>query len=220
MRIVLSLATGGLGVIAAAAFMLTGGPGAGAQSNTVVPVGDLWFCDSSFENGVCETTVTAGDTVQWDWVGSEIHTTTHCADNLDDCSGPHLWDSPIQASGSFSHTFNTPGSFLYRCQVHPFEMRGVINVVEAAEPTPTAEPDAPDEDATQPAPGALGEVEQPSDSTDAEAPAAGGPAAVPTAGGEPPLGGSSVIWWAVIASGGLLLASASALLLRARSRRA
>lgn len=64
-------------------------------------------------------TVTAGTTVTWAWVGfhSVISNTN---------SEPYstLASSP----GSFSHTFNTPGTFDYQCGVHGLMMSGKIYV--------------------------------------------------------------------------------------------
>ncbi len=53
-----------ISLIALAGFALSGGSGAHAKSTITIQVGDIWFCDSSFQNGVCETTVNAGDTVE------------------------------------------------------------------------------------------------------------------------------------------------------------
>ncbi len=127
MRSSLSVTVAGLVTLV---FAAAAGPHqqARAQTATVIEVGDFWFCDSSFQSGVCETTISVGDTVQWQWVGSSSHTTTECGGDLDACSQPHLWDSPVQSAGTFSFSFDSPGSFVYRCQVHPSVMRGRIAV--------------------------------------------------------------------------------------------
>ena len=140
-----------------------------AQDSVIVEIGDYWFCsqgDSACMNTDSgdidvETTIAVGDTVTWNWVGGDIHTTTECAADLDPC--PHLWDSPVQSSGSFPVTFDTPGTYLYRCQVHPAEMRGTITVAAAGPtpaPTATPSPQASPESAT-PTPGSV----QPNDSS-------------------------------------------------------
>lgn len=183
--------------IAAAALVagLSAAGDARAQpATTTIDVGDFYFCDSSFEGGVCETTVDEGDTVMWEWVGANLHSTTECGGDLDSCPGPHVWDSPVQDSGTFSYTFDTAGAFAYRCQVHPQLMRGVVNVVAAQEetPTPTPTPEQSTPEAT----------EMPTDDGAAEPTAA--PAAVPSGGGPPGEGGASAAWWA-LAAGGLLI---------------
>ena len=54
----------------------------------------------------------------WTWTGANMHSTT---------SGGN-WDSGIQASGTFAHTFNSAGTFNYLCTVHPF-MTASVTVV-------------------------------------------------------------------------------------------
>jgi len=185
-------------------------PGAvGAQTTTTVQMGDLWFCDPSFQNGVCETTVTAGDTVEWVWVGSQPHTTTECAGDLDSCGSPHLWDSPVQTGGTFSFTFDAPGAFLYRCQVHLFEMRGVITVL-APQPTPTPTPTR----VASPTPGPTPTPTQAVSPT----PASPAPAAVPNGGG-PPRDESAWAWASPLLIAGSVLAFAGAGLARTVFRR-
>ena len=136
-------AAGGLLTALAAVLLLPLGGAALAQpATTTIAVGDLYFCAPSFQNGVCETTVNEGDTVEWQFSANVQHTTTECSDDHDTCSAPHLWDSPVLSSGGFPFTFDTPGTFLYRCQLHPGQMRGSITVVAVAEPSPTAQASA------------------------------------------------------------------------------
>jgi len=184
-----------LALTALAALSYHGGSGAAAQETTTIQVGDLWFCDASNEDGVCETTIAAGDTVEWQWVVSSVHTTTECGGDLDNCPAPHLWDSEPKGSGTFAFTFDSPGTFVYRCAVHPDEMRGRITVHAAQQPTAT-----PAASATA-------------------TPAAGSPTsgAVPATGGQPPAGSGD--WWPLIAAGiGLAIAGAAgALVLRRRA---
>lgn len=64
-------------------------------------------------------TVTAGSTVTWVNSGSTSVTVT---------SPDGLFDSEtIAAGGSFSYTFDTPGTFRYFCVPYP-HMKGVISV--------------------------------------------------------------------------------------------
>ena len=113
---------------------------AGAQETVAVAVGDFFFCDPSLAPGACQTVVSVGDTVVWEYrTGSEGHTVTDCGESCDSPTGTPLWDSGGLSSGqTFSHTFSAPGTYRYYCRFHPDAMRGVI-VVEAT-PTATAAP--------------------------------------------------------------------------------
>ena len=100
-------------------------------ATVTVNVGDFWFCNSSFSGGVCPTSIRTGDTVTWNWVGSAPHTSTACSDGtFNTCGAAQGWDSPIQTTGTFSQTFNSAGTFFYRCEVHPTTMRGRIDVIQ------------------------------------------------------------------------------------------
>ena len=102
-----------------------------SAATVTVDVGDFWFCNSSFSGGVCPTSIKTGDTVTWNWVGSAPHTSTACSDaNFSTCGAAQGWDSGSKTSGTFSRTFNTAGTFFYRCQIHPTTMRGRIEVVQ------------------------------------------------------------------------------------------
>jgi plastocyanin len=83
-------------------------------------------------------TVSPGETVTWNFHAS--HTTTS-----DSPTGPEVWDSGILSTGTFAHTFTTPGSYPYYCFLHSnpggTAMNGVVNVVGAsATSTPTRTP--------------------------------------------------------------------------------
>jgi len=207
MRFAVALAAAGLSLFAlAAAVLLPAGRETLAQpATTTVDVGDYYFCAPSFENSVCETTVNAGDTVEWQFAGNVQHTTTACSDNHDVCSAPYLWDSPILASGSFSYTFDTPGTFLYRCQFHPGQMRGSVTVVAAAQATPTPQP-TPITTA-QASPG--GATPTP----------AAQPGAVPSGGGAPPAGAGATLSWLAVVAGGMMVAAAAVIVARGLRRR-
>jgi plastocyanin len=112
-----------------------------ARGQTTVPVnvGDTYFCDPSFANGICETNIAVGDTVMWNWVGGLPHTVTQCDPTFTICPPPGGFDSgTLTGAGStFSQTFNAAGTFPYQCNVHGAQMRGRV-VVAAAQATPTA----------------------------------------------------------------------------------
>ncbi|HJX61437.1 MAG TPA: hypothetical protein VJ578_02605 [Dehalococcoidia bacterium] len=105
-----------------------------AHADTTIAVGDLWFCDSSFQNGVCETVINQGETVTWNYAsGVTVHNSRECGANCSSPSGTPVWQlpaAPTAAPWSESFTFNTPGTYLYRCDLHTVAMRGRI-VVQA-----------------------------------------------------------------------------------------
>jgi len=92
-------------------------------------------------------TVAPGETVIWSF--QAFHTSTS-----DTPVGPEVWDSGFLSSGTFSHTFTTPGNYPYYCQVHSVPggtaMNGVVIVsglgataTPTATVTPTPLPTAP-----------------------------------------------------------------------------
>ena len=93
----------------------------------------------------CETTIAQGDTIVWDFSGATLpHTARECGASCDSPTMTPLWDSGLISDGSsFQFTFNQPGTFLYRCEVHPSLMRGRIVVQGGPQPTPTATPPVP-----------------------------------------------------------------------------
>lgn len=71
-------------------------------------------------------TITAGDTVKWTHRGQVLHTVT-----ADDGS----YDERMLPGAAFTHTFRTPGTSAYHCEIHA-TMKGSV-VVEAAPRTTT-----------------------------------------------------------------------------------
>lgn len=69
-------------------------------------------------------TITVGDTVRWTNASDERHTVTANSDSNEafnssrNCRGALLFDDCIKPGGSFSHTFETRGTFTYYCQLH------------------------------------------------------------------------------------------------------
>ncbi len=186
MRYLLAVAVAWLAVPAA----MPGGPVAAAQQS--IDVANLYFCDQSFQNGVCETTVSVGDTVVWQVKGG-THTVTECDDSFATCPPAGGFNSGTLSTGAtFSHTFSSAGVFEYRCNIHPNAMRGRITVVAQSTPTP--------------APGATG---TPSPAASATPAGSATPAAVPVSGGRPVsergLGDTATV---ILAAGLLLLAGA------------
>jgi hypothetical protein len=103
-----------------------------------VAVGDLFFCDASFNGGVCDTTISAGDTVVWDFSAATVaHTVTDCGANCNDATDTPLFRSAVIQDGStYQFQFTQAGTYNYYCLVHPFDMRGRI-IVQAAAQTPS-----------------------------------------------------------------------------------
>ena len=63
-------------------------------------------------------TIHAGQTVEWIWNDAPVAHNVTFAD----------FASPTQATGTFFHTFDTPGDYTYRCTVHA-TMTAVVHVV-------------------------------------------------------------------------------------------
>lgn len=112
-----------------------------ASAATVsVEGGNDYFCSSAFDGGVCETNVTAGDTVTWTMAGG-VHTVTLCGQDFSVCPAPGGWDSGILTQGdTYSQTFASPGTYAYRCELHPTDMRGKIVAAAVVTPSPSPTP--------------------------------------------------------------------------------
>lgn len=91
-----------------------------AQSEPQTPVTDpvITIEDMEFEDGTI--TIEEGTTVTWVWADAPIEHNVVFAD----------FESPLQAEGSYTHTFEEAGTYDYHCAPHP-SMTGVITVVEA-----------------------------------------------------------------------------------------
>lgn len=178
------------------------------QTTVSVEVGSDYFCSSSAAIP-CETDIMAGDTVSWQWV-SGTHTVTECDDSFVTCPpAGGGFDSGFRSSpATFSQTFNTAGSFEYRCNVHPTTMQGRVNVAAQATPTATATGGG----TSTPSPPGIGSP------TAAPGTRTAAPAAVPGTGGTD--GGDGTLLWAlvVLAGGVLLTASAVVGMAKLRSR--
>jgi plastocyanin len=78
-----------------------------AGATTVVHIKDDLFDPAKVE-------VRAGDTVVWHWDGKNSH-------NVDGGT----FRSKVQISGTFQRVFAKPGSYDYRCDVHPTMLASV-----------------------------------------------------------------------------------------------
>ncbi len=116
--VLLTAASGGLALQA----VPDGSPAASPAASPVAsPVGvaevRVSIVDYGFEEERIE--VAAGTTVTWINDGLVIHTTT---------ATDGRWDSAIMSNGdAFSHTFTEPGTYEYRCALHP-RMVGTVVV--------------------------------------------------------------------------------------------
>jgi plastocyanin len=114
---------------------LVAAPAAWAQGETVT----VGMEDNYFDRA--EISVPAGTTVTWVQNGENPHTTT---------SYDGLWDSGMVAGGSggsYSYTFEEPGTYEYFCAPHESQgMVGTVTVTEAA----AADQAAPADDDTLP----------------------------------------------------------------------
>lgn len=163
-----------------------------AAAPVSIDVGDDWFCNPPFEGQVCQTNLAAGDTVMWT-LTKPYHTVTQCQDGtFSDISCKGGWDSGILEPGqNYQRSFNSAGTFYYRCNLHPSKMRGQLDVSTAPVPTaaPTPVPPAPTPAPIPPSPPSSG-GQPPSDGgspTSGEAPTSGGTTtSAPTGGGTTP----------------------------------
>ncbi len=205
--------------LAAMSAGLAGGSGPASADTVSITVGDNWFCDAAFSGGYCETTITAGDSIVWDYAaGSTVHTTTECGASCDTPTGTPDWDSGIMSPGdTFSFTFTSPGAFLYYCTVHPFDMRGRVFVEAAAEPSPSPTPTEAPQVTPTPPPGQT-PTPEPSDGETTVEDVGGGPVAVPSSGGPPPSDRGTSGWAIVLIAGGAVLAAGMVALGLARQR--
>jgi plastocyanin len=89
-----------------------------AASGAVSGVTAVAVRDNFFEPAAIE--VPAGTTVTWNWAGNTHHNVVGDA-----------FESPVQESGDFSYTFNTPGTHDYECTLHG-GMRGQVVVTGAS----------------------------------------------------------------------------------------
>ena len=88
--------------------------GSSGGSSTPTTKGEVDVIDNAFKPKTIDVSV--GDTVTWVWKGSVKHNVT----------GPGF-NGPTQKSGSYTHTFNSAGSFTYNCTIHP-GMKGTVKV--------------------------------------------------------------------------------------------
>jgi plastocyanin len=197
-----------LAILALVAFTLMSKSASAAGVS--VEAGDYYFCSPAFHYAVCETDITAGDTVTWNVVAGR-HTVTECTGSFTTCPPTGGFDSGfLVILQTFSHTFDTPGTYTYHCEFHKNEMRGTI-VVSAATPAPTLEQaTATEAPATEAVTTEAVTTEAPTTSRSA--------AALPKMGGASSGGGASTSQYVLLALGMALLGGAGLAFAIARKR--
>ncbi len=202
MRWTIALAALGIAVLGLAAFSIASG-GSARAATTQVNVGNYYFCSQTFSGSVCETDITAGDTITWN-VETGTHHVVQCADSTyAGCPSTGGFDGGNFSTGqTFSHTFATAGTYFYECHIHPSQMMGKVVVAVAATASPTAAPTA--------APTATAATEAPT-----TAPTV---AALPKTGGATTDSSASAWQYVLLASGMALLGAAAAAFAAARKK--
>ena len=92
------------------------------NTNTTTGTGQTYnVAIQNFAFSPASMTIHAGDTVVWTNMDSTAHTVTSD-------SGSELASQSIGNGQTYSHTFNTAGTYTYHCSIHP-SMHGTITVV-------------------------------------------------------------------------------------------
>ena|SRR5713226_5387479 len=106
-----------------------GGGGGGGCTPTATRV-----CLVNTSDSPANLTITHGATVTWTNGDPFAHTVTSSSTSAEAFNSPSAAQGGIASGGTFSHTFNTPGTFNYFCQFHgadgspPTGMHGTITV--------------------------------------------------------------------------------------------
>jgi plastocyanin len=111
------------------AALLLASPATAQAADMTVTVGDDFFSPD-------EVRIEPGDTVTWNWAGTDEHTVTSYM------GSGETFDSDLRtAPATFTHTFNKRGRFQYFCKPHPASMDSVVQVGEPLPPPPIPAPD-------------------------------------------------------------------------------
>lgn len=118
--IVLLAACGGSGTTSNASSTPAATATQAGNSQTVMIITDS---SGSFAFSPASLTIKAGTTVKWENTTQAPHTVTSDDGKSFDSGSAN----PISAQGgTFSFTFNTPGTFAYHCSIHPFMKATII----------------------------------------------------------------------------------------------
>ena len=91
------------------------GESLGPNGEQLVAVSDNAF-------GPLTREIKRGETVLWEWKGSNQHNITWVA-----ADAPQA--SPTQATGTYSRTFSAAGTYIYYCSIHGSQNSGMYGVV-------------------------------------------------------------------------------------------
>ncbi len=90
---------------------------------------------ANFAYTPARVTIAAGQSVLWTMGGDpEQHTVTP------DVTGAFTGSGILDSGQTFQVTFETPGTYPYHCQLHPFMKGTVVVIAGSGTPTPTAAP--------------------------------------------------------------------------------
>ncbi len=110
---------------AAAAVVLVGGACGGPDAGSGAPTpagrpepGTVILRDIEFKPD--KVTVKVGGTVTWKFEDQGI---PH-----DVVADDESFGSEVQDEGTFRHTFDKPGTYTYKCSLHPVRMKGTVTV--------------------------------------------------------------------------------------------
>jgi plastocyanin len=98
------------------------------------------LCTGSTPDPTCTSTIAEGDSIMWVApapLALNAHSVTECTNGTYSVCGAGVSaPNPIEDSGlrfqpgwPYVVQFDDPGTFFYRCELHPFSMRGSVNVV-------------------------------------------------------------------------------------------
>lgn len=110
---------------AAIAVVVVGGACGGSDAGSGAPTpagrsepGTVILRDIEFKPE--KVTVKVGDTVTWKFEDRGI--------SHDVVADDESFESEVQDEGTFRHTFDKPGTYAYKCSLHPVQMKGTVTV--------------------------------------------------------------------------------------------
>src|SRR5436305_12295693 len=120
----------GKGIFALVAAPVLAAPASAATAD--VPIANFSFAPTTVR-------IQPGDTVTWHWDGPDLnHSVTADPGQPESFDSDPSTSSPLHTPGdTFSHTFNTAGTFTYHCKVHSF-MQGKVVVGTPTTPPPAS----------------------------------------------------------------------------------
>ena len=111
-----------------------GGVKEGAREAVGTVQGNTVNMSDSLKFDPTDLTISKGETVTWQNTGATVHTATgdpskaSTPADVSVPSGAKVWDSgDVQPGGSFSHTFDTAGTYKYVCVPH--ESAGMVGTI-------------------------------------------------------------------------------------------